>query len=800
MGKKKIKIGDKAPTFKLDSFNSGIIDLAELIGKQKIFLIFSRYFGCPGSQFDLKKLLNRYPEIEEEGGKILFITQSGEKIANEFIEREKIEFPVIPSSKDELYKEYGLEMASDETWAELQKNKKEIAKLGIKHLEYEGWEEQEPGQFLIDTDGSIAYKKKGWLDINSYIETLMFSVAIKAHKDYIENEIESPTEIIAAQIQLGFLYQALGILTGKIGTLEQARESFLVVVKESNKKGFHFHSAAAYEYLANVENRLGNYMISSKYYEEARETYKKSLQNIELNTLKEKITDKIEYLYAWNLIEKAKSYHIKEEYLQAKEYYTEACVILRNLPNYNYEASYYYAWSFLEEAENLSKEEKYDKAIKNYENTKDLFKNSIMAIRSFRKNKKYSNREVIKKLEEVAKSRMNYCSARIKLEEARVLGKQGEHSAAAEKFATATTQFREVCIVFKKNRKHKELKILYYLCRAWENIELAKTHDDPDRFAKAAQLFTKVKKIFSENKMKLLASGNSAFCQALKLSTIFDKEINTKNKTELYSKIQSMLRIAASSYRKGGFEGGADWTLATSTYFDATWYLIRADKEMSLEKKNDFLKRGSEIFKSTAELFGEAGYRNKEKEIIEKLNMVKKGEKIIISALNTIQEPSLFRSALGIVTPLCPIEISQPTRISEVLQFKKKAIRVKRKRRFKASGEKIRKSLKRVKSKFKKNIQYKEEIKPLKPRKAKKSTEKTLLEAEISEEQRLIMKKMESEIDFQERKFTCIVHKGVIHSAVYICPNCNTFYCLKCVSALKKIGENCWYCNFEFDI
>ncbi|MEE9376887.1 MAG: hypothetical protein V3V33_02505, partial [Candidatus Lokiarchaeia archaeon] len=198
-------------------------------------------------------------------------------------------------------------------------------------------------------------------------------------------------------------------------------------------------------------------------------------------------------------------------------------------------------------------------------------------------------------------------------------------------------------------------------------------------------------------------------------------------------------------------------------------------------------KRGSEILKSTAELFGEAGYRNKEKEIIEKLNMVKKGEKIIISALNTIQEPSLFRSTVGIVTPVCPIETSQSTRISEVLQFK-------------ASEEKIRKSVKRVNSKFKKNIQYKEEIKPLKPRKAKKYTEISLLEAEISEEQRLIMKKMEYEIDFEERKFSCIVHKGVIHSAVYICPNCNTFYCLKCVSALKKIGENCWYCDFEFNL
>jgi len=787
MEKKKIKIGDKAPTFKLDSFNAGIIDLSELIGKQMIFLIFSRYFGCSGSQFDLKKLINRYPEIEEEGGKILYITQSGEKIANEFIERKKIEFSVIPSSKDELYKEYGLGMASDETWAEFQKNKKEIAKLGIKHLEYEGWEEQEPGQFLIDKDGEVVYKKKGWLDINSFIEVLMFSVAIKAHKDYIENVIESPSEIIDAQIQLGFLYQALGILTGKIDTLEQARESFLVVVKESNKKGFHFYSAAAYEYLAHVEDRLENYMNSSKFYEDAQESYKKSIQKIELNTLKEKITDKIEYLYAWNLIEKAKLYHIKEEHLQAKEYYTEAYDILRNLPSYNYEAPYYYAWSSLEVAENLSKEEKYDKAIKNYENTKDLFKNSIMAIRSFRKNKKYSKREGIKKLEKIAKSRMNYCSARINLEKAKVLGKQGEHAAAAEKFATATPQFRDVCIAFKKNRKHKELKTLYYLCRAWENIELAKVHKDPTRFAKAAQLFTKVKKNFNENKIKLLAHGNSAFCQALKQSTIFDKEINIKNKIELYSEIQSMLRIAASSYRKGGFEGGADWTLATSTHLDATWYLIRADKEMNLEKKNNFLKRGFEILKSTAELFGEAGFRNKEKEIIEKLNIVKKGEKIIISALNSIQEPSLFRSTVGIVTPICPIETSHSTRISEVLQFK-------------ASEEKIRESVKKVNSKFKKNIQYKEEIKPLKPRKVKKDTEISLLEAEISEEQKLNMKKMESEIDFEEREFSCIVHRGVIHSAVYICPNCNTFYCLKCVSALKKIGENCWYCDFEFDL
>ena len=46
MAKNKLKVGDKAPIFKLNSYNAGTIDLGKLKG-QKIVLIFSRYFGCP---------------------------------------------------------------------------------------------------------------------------------------------------------------------------------------------------------------------------------------------------------------------------------------------------------------------------------------------------------------------------------------------------------------------------------------------------------------------------------------------------------------------------------------------------------------------------------------------------------------------------------------------------------------------------------------------------------------------------------------------------------------------------------
>ncbi|MFW9999277.1 MAG: peroxiredoxin-like family protein [Candidatus Hodarchaeota archaeon] len=172
MGKNDIKEGDKAPLFNIESYNAGNIDLGNLIGERKIVLIFSRYFGCPICQLDLKTLLERKGEIEETGAKILYITQSGENIAKEYIEKENIDFPVIPSSKDELYAEYGLGLMTAEAVNQIPIKIKEIRKYGFEHGEYEGWEKQGPGQFVIDEQGNIIHVLKGWLDVDSLLTVL----------------------------------------------------------------------------------------------------------------------------------------------------------------------------------------------------------------------------------------------------------------------------------------------------------------------------------------------------------------------------------------------------------------------------------------------------------------------------------------------------------------------------------------------------------------------------------------------------------------------------------------------------
>lgn len=382
------------------------------------------------------------------------------------------------------------------------------------------------------------------------------------------------------------------------------------------------------------------------------------------------IKEKLLYIRAWNLIEKAKAYHKRENHIKAKDCYGKASEILNKVSRYNYEAPYYADWSLLEEAEQISKQDRQDDAIERYKATRIAFEKTIEILANASKETKEKlEGEKIEKLKKVAKLRMNYCSAGIDLEKARILGKQGEHLEAADKFANAASQFRHVCTRYKIERERKELEAVYYLCRAWESVELAEKYEEPERFAEAANLFTEASNLFTDSKLKLLSSGNSIYCQALEYGCKFDEAIELESKLQLYPRVKSLLRKAADSYRKGGFESGADWALATSTYFDATWHLIRADEELDINKKGVILRIGSRYLKSAAELFSTAGHKDKVFDVQKQLEMVEREEIIILSALNTVKRSAISSSTMGILAPTCPIETSQPLRMSEIEQI-----------------------------------------------------------------------------------------------------------------------------------
>ncbi|MFX0151922.1 MAG: hypothetical protein ACFFAJ_14125, partial [Candidatus Hodarchaeota archaeon] len=415
-----------------------------------------------------------------------------------------------------------------------------------------------------------AYKTNADIAKNKEEKIRMLSKAVEVAKKYIKHAVESRTGNIVGKVRLGLLYEEIGIFTGEIEPLIQAKDLYLNITQECLDRGYNSFAAGTYEYIARLEDRLGNHTASAKNYEKAREIYAESLKTIEYKILKKRVKKKINYTNAWNCIESAKAYHRSENHLKAKELYEKASEILGKRHVYKYEAPYYNAWALLEEAEQFSKQEMQEKAIEKYESTKIAFEKSIKSLEKVsKKSKEMQETERTDKLESVAKLRIEYCSARINLEEGRILGKQGEHLLAAEKFGSAASQFRSICTVFKIEREKRELEAIYYLCRAWESMELAEKYEEPVRFAEAANLFVQASNLFTETKLKLLASGNSAFCQALEYGCKFDESIETQVKEQLYPKVKSMLRKAASSYDKGGFESGADWALAMSIYFDA---------------------------------------------------------------------------------------------------------------------------------------------------------------------------------------------------------------------------------------
>ncbi len=318
-----------------------------------------------------------------------------------------------------------------------------------------------------------AYKTLADIAENEEERVKMLTAAADAAKKYIGHAVESRTGIIAAQMRLGLLYEELGITTGETDPLMQARESFLSVIKESLERGYHFYAAAAHISAAHVEDRLGNHMASAEHYEKAIDAYEESLKTIEYKPLKDRSQEMIDYARAWNLIERAKAYHKREDHPKAKENYEKACEILKELPSYNYEAPYYSAWALQEEAEQLSKQENHEEAVERYETARKSFDSAVKTLeKASKQSTEKRERERIEKLEEVAKVRMSYCSARANVERARILGKQGEHVEAAEIFASAASQFREVSTLLKIERERRELEAVYYLCRAWETMEL----------------------------------------------------------------------------------------------------------------------------------------------------------------------------------------------------------------------------------------------------------------------------------------------------------------------------------------
>lgn len=81
---------------------------------------------------------------------------------------------------------------------------------------------------------------------------------------------------------------------------------------------------------------------------------------------------------------------------------------------------------------------------------------------------------------------------------------------------------------------------------------------------------------------------------------------------------------------------------------------------------------------------------------------------------------------------------------------------------------------------------------------------KSVFKATLEEDKALSIfirpqKVTEEEVSISKEKKICLVCKGLLGRILFMCPKCNSFYCIKCAEALTNLENVCWACNEPLD-
>jgi peroxiredoxin len=155
-GKNAIKIGKKAPDFKLPNVDGKIVTLSELLADGAVILSFYRGSWCPYCNLELKALQSRLSKFNELKAKLVMISPQmpDESLSKE--EKEKLEFLVLSDQGAVVASKYGVAWEVPEFILEHMKKDRDLdlakinnGKRNILPI---------PATFVIGKDGVVAWQ------------------------------------------------------------------------------------------------------------------------------------------------------------------------------------------------------------------------------------------------------------------------------------------------------------------------------------------------------------------------------------------------------------------------------------------------------------------------------------------------------------------------------------------------------------------------------------------------------------------------------------------------------------------
>lgn len=444
----------------------------------------------------------------------------------------------------------------------------------------------------------------------------------------------------------GGILNQLYMLTGTPKFLGKLLEVFSGAVETYDKVDLSSRVAEGYWQLAEVHNKLRNYEKAAESFDLASKTYAKTSEKIP--SLTDFYQDHAYYMKAWSEIEKARHYHAKQQYDNAKKHYEVAASMHKSTKSWRYLVANYFALAQLEHGENLSRKEQPEEARDIFQKAATLFinaKNSIMTQLDSIETKE--EKQMATELVKASVTRREYCLGRIALEEGKILDRQGDHAASSIKYGAAAGKFQKAINAMKYEWDRQELEPIVCLCKAWQMMARAEAEASPHLYLQASQLFDEAKKHSFNEKTKLLAIGHSSFCKALEAGRKFEATREIK----LHTAATKHLEGAANYYVRAGFMTASEYVKATQRLYDAHLYTHKAKTEIDPRKKAQYYHMSEKLLQASAASYSRAKKPEKSQDVQRLLESVREERELALSLTEVIHPSTIMSTTTSFSTP-----------------------------------------------------------------------------------------------------------------------------------------------------
>jgi hypothetical protein len=428
--------------------------------------------------------------------------------------------------------------------------------------------------------------------------------------------------------------------------LKKAIEISQKAIESGRKLDMISRMAESYWEMAKAQDILGDRLKAAENFKHASESYMKAAEKIP--QLKSFYQDHAVYMNAWTEIEKARHHHERQEYGLAKEHFEKAANLHKSLKKWSYLASNYSGWANVEGAEDLSRKEQCEEAIQAFEQAVRLFDETKKSIQNeLSKIEDVDEKRMANSMVKATDVRQEYCMARIVLEQARKMDKEGDHYSSSEKYGSAAEAFEKIGESVESNQERREIKFTISLSRAWQKMTLAEAKSSPALYIEASQLFEQTEELSPNEKTKMLVLGHSHFCRALEAGT---KYVDTRDPAMHIAAVQQ-LASASNYYIRADFLNASEYAKATKLLFDAYAYMDNAERESDPDKKAKLYTMVEKVLQTSAGSYTKAEHPEKREQVLKLLEKAREERELATSLTEVLHAPSIVSTTRVLTAP-----------------------------------------------------------------------------------------------------------------------------------------------------